>query len=104
MICCAFIFTPGEYDEDFFHLDRAIETYARSLDGFIKVEGWYSDDKKSKNSMYYFESHSVLEKLANLPAHIKAKGQVDRWYQDYRIEVFEVTEIYGKNAPRILTT
>ena len=100
MISCAFIFTPGEYDEDFHRLDNAIDVYARSIDGFIKVELWHSTDGKSKNAVYYFENEGALEKLANLPAHLKAKAQVDRWYDDYRVEISEVRQMYGKDNPK----
>lgn len=40
MICCQFIFKPGRYDEDFHHLDRQIETFARALPGFVTIETW----------------------------------------------------------------
>lgn len=100
MICCAFIFTPGEYDDEFRQLDSAIDTYARSLAGFIKSESWFSSDQKSKNAMYYFQDRASLEKLANLPAHLKAKEKVDNWYDDYRIEIFELIDQYDKRNPK----
>ena len=47
--------------------------------------------------MYYFQDMETFEKLKNLPAHMKAKGEVDRWYKSYRIELYEVKDIYGKD-------
>lgn len=96
VICCAFIFEPGEYDADFLKLDNAIEIYAQALPGYIKVDKWFSEDQKVINAMYYFEDMATVEKLANLPAHLKAKEGVDRWYRDYKIEVFELKKSYGK--------
>jgi heme-degrading monooxygenase HmoA len=96
VICCSFIFQAGEYDEEFHRLDNAIDIYAKALDGYIKVEKWFSSDKKTQNSMYYFTDMQTVEKLANLPAHLKAKEEVDRWYIDYEVEVYEVLKTYGK--------
>lgn len=98
MFCCAFIFSPGEYDDDFYRLDNAIDVYAKSLAGFSHVERWESADRKSVNSMYYFKDEEAIEKLANLKAHLTAKEQVDRWYLDYRIEIFELKKSYGKTV------
>jgi heme-degrading monooxygenase HmoA len=96
MICCSFVFEPGEHDDDFLKLDNAIDVYARSLPGFIKTEKWFSDDKLRINSMYYFEDEATMDRLAQLPAHIKAKSEADRWYLDYSVEIFEVLRKYGK--------
>jgi hypothetical protein len=96
MICCAFIFEPGEYDADFLRLDKAIDVYAKALPGYIKVDKWFSENRNVINAMYYFADIATVEKLANLPAHLMAKEGVDRWYKDYKIEVFEVVKSYGK--------
>lgn len=97
MICCAFIFMPGQYDQEFTRLDSAIDIYAKALPGFIKTVKWFSDDRKTINSMYYFQNMETVEKLKNLPAHLKAKEGVNRWYLDYSVEVFEVITQYGKS-------
>ena len=97
--CCSFKFTPGEYDEDFHRLNNAIDTYCTSLADFSHVESWQSEDGKSRNSMYYFKSLDAIEKLANLKAHLQAKEQVNRWYLDYEVEVFELIRSYGKSKP-----
>ncbi|MEN9693492.1 MAG: hypothetical protein RLZZ330_1136 [Actinomycetota bacterium] len=49
--------------------------------------------------MYYFRSLEAIEKLANLKAHLQAKQEVDRWYLDYEVEVFELIRSYGKSSP-----
>lgn len=96
MYCCSFIFKPGEYDDDFNRLDNAIDVYCKSLAEFSHVELWQSADGKEKNAMYFFKSQEAIDKLANLKAHLKAKEDVDRWYLDYRVDVFELIRSYGK--------
>lgn len=95
VICCSFMFQPGEYDEDFYELDNAIDAYARSLDGFIKVETWYSKDGQSVNAMYFFNDRRSMVALSRFPMHQLAKSQSARWYKAYRIVVSEVTAEYG---------
>lgn len=96
MICCAFIFTPGTYDAEFHQLDGEIQSFAENLVGFIKVESWQSADGTTKNAMYYFESIAVVRELSKFQQHLEAKSKVDRWYQDYRVEVMEIKSVYGK--------
>ena len=97
MYCCSFIFKPGEYDDDFNRLDNAIDVYCKSLAEFSHVELWQSADGKEKNAMYFFKSQEAIDKLANLKAHLKAKEDVERWYLDYRVNVFELIRSYGKD-------
>ena len=52
--------------------------------------------------MYYFQDRASLEKLANLPAHLKAKEKVDNWYDDYRIEIFELIDQYDKRNSKFI--
>ena len=96
MYCCSFVFTPGDYDEEFNKLNNAIDIYYKSLADFSHVDSWHSADGKEKNSMYFFKSQEAIEKLANLKAHLKAKDGVDRWYLDYRVDVFRLIKSYGK--------
>lgn len=95
MICAQFIFKPGTYDDDFHRLDAEIEAYARSLPGFERVELWQSADGSLVNAVYYFADKESLAALARFPQHCEAKGQVQRWYDGYRIVVSEVTTTYG---------
>src|SRR4051812_40986801 len=95
MICCQFIFKPGTYDQDFHRLDAQIDQYARSLPGFQKVETWQSGDGAITNAIYYFADRDSLAQLTRLPEHREAKGQVQRWYDGYRIVVSEITATYG---------
>jgi hypothetical protein len=95
MICAQFIFQPGTYDDDFHRLDGQIDEYARSLPGFVKVETWYSADKKIVNAVYYFEDTKSLKQLSKFPVHREAQDQVNRWYDGYRIVVSDITATYG---------
>ena len=95
MICCSFVFKPGEYDDDFHRLDAVIDDFARSLPGFVRVETWYSADRDLTNASYFFRDMAAVKRLKDFPAHVEAKGQVRRWYDGYRIVVSQVTATYG---------
>lgn len=95
MICVQFIFRPGTYDEDFHRLDGLIDEYARALPGFVRTETWSQPEAGLVNAIYYFSDRAALRALGAFPAHLDAKGQVQRWYEGYRIVVTEVTATYG---------
>lgn len=95
MICCQFIFKPGSYDHDFHRLDGQIDTYARSLPGFDRVETWQDADAGTVNAIYYFADREAVVQLGRFAQHREAKEQVHRWYDGYRIVVSEVTATYG---------
>lgn len=95
MICCQFIFMPGQYDDEFHRLDGEIEAFARSLPGFDRVETWQSADGRTMNATYYFADRAALAELSSFPLHLEAKGKVARWYDGYRIVVSEVVATYG---------
>ena len=95
MFTAAFIFQPGEYDDEFFALDSEIEEYVETLHGYVKTERWVSDDGRIRNSVYYFSNRETIAKLARFEPHRVAKKNYARWYKGYRIEVSEITQIYG---------
>ena len=95
MICCQFIFKPGVYDEEFHRLDGQIDAFARSLPGFARVETWHAAEGGVINAIYYFDDKDSVAALARFPQHREAKGQVQRWYDGYRIVISEVTATYG---------
>ena len=101
MICCQFIFKPGEYDEEFHRLDGEIDSFARSLPGFDRVETWHAPEGGVVNAVYYFADKESVALLARFPQHQEAKGQVKRWYDGYRIVVSEVTATYGDDRLHI---
>jgi heme-degrading monooxygenase HmoA len=95
MFSASFIFTPGTMDEEFHRLDDSIDAYARSLDGFIGVDRWFSEDKKTKNSIYYWADRGSLDQFSKFPDHLEAKKHYARWYDGYHIVISEVKASYG---------
>ena len=95
MISCSFIFSPGEYDEEFHKLDATIEAYATALTGFVGVDRWVSDDGKSRNSIYYFDGMDSVKQLSRYPEHLVAKENYRKWYLGFQIVVSEVIGSYG---------
>jgi hypothetical protein len=95
VICCQFIFKPGTYDDDFHRLDGQIDAYAQSLAGFERVEKWIAPEGNVVNAIYYFADKESVAELARYPRHREAKGQVQRWYDGYRIVVSEISATYG---------
>jgi heme-degrading monooxygenase HmoA len=95
VICCQFIFKPGTYDDEFHRLDEQIDDYARNLPGFDRVEKWLATSGGVVNAMYYFADQKSVARLARFPQHREAKGQVERWYDGYRIVISEVKATYG---------
>jgi heme-degrading monooxygenase HmoA len=95
MISCSFIFSPGEYDTEFHELDKRIDDYANSLEGFVGVDRWVSEDGKARNSIYYFENMDAVRQLSRDPEHLVAKENYKKWYLGYQIVVSEVTGSYG---------
>ncbi len=95
MICCSFIFEPGDYDDDFHRLDAAIAEYARSLPGLVTIEQWQSEDGRLRNAMYFFEDEASVSQLARFPDHLQAKELHSRWYRSYRVNIMTVSATYG---------
>jgi len=91
----AFIFEPGEYDEEFYKLDAQIEEFAQSIDGYIKTERWNAREGNVKNSVYYFSSQEAIRTLATYEPHKAAKAKYKKWYRGYRIEISTVISSYG---------
>jgi len=95
MFAVSFIFRPGNYDEEFHRLDTLIDDYAHSLEGYIGVERWVSDDGHTRNSVYYFRDQETVTTFSRYPEHREAKENYRRWYEGYQIVVSEVSASYG---------
>ena len=50
MYSAAFIFEPGNYDDEFYSLDNQIHEIAESMEGFLGRESWQTADGKRVNS------------------------------------------------------
>lgn len=95
MFACSFMFIPGNLDDEFYALDAIIDDYARSLEGFVGVDRWWSEDKSSKNVVYFFTDKATVETFARFPEHVRAKKDYARWYEGYQVIISEVTSTYG---------
>jgi heme-degrading monooxygenase HmoA len=102
MFACSFISRKKAYDEEFHRLDASIDAYAQSLDGYIGVDRWFSDDGKVQNSIYYWRDMDAVSVFARFPDHLEAKEKYAQWYEGYQIVISEVTASYGDgNIPHI---
>ena len=102
MFACSFIFTPGEYDDEFYRLDNSIQQYAESMTGYLGTDRWFSEDKLSKNVIYYFKDQDSVREFANFSDHKEAKAKYARWYKGYQVVISEVKASYGDgNYPHI---
>ncbi len=104
MYSIAFIFKPGNYDEEFYTLDKQIEQFAESLPGFLGKERWQSPDGKMINSTYYWEDQEAIKTFSSHPKHIEAKRQYTKWYDGYHIVVSKVERSYGDGALSHITS
>lgn len=95
MFSAAFIFKPGEYDDEFHRLNGLIDEAANNTDGYLGAESWKSMDGKTINATYYWESLEALQTFSRHPRHLEAKQQYSRWYKGYHIVVSEVVRSYG---------
>lgn len=102
MFACSFIFRKKAYDEEFHRLDASIDAHAQSLDGYIGVDRWFSDDGKVQNSIYYWRDMDAVSVFARFPDHLEAKEKYAHWYEGYQIVISEVTASYGDgNIPHV---
>lgn len=95
MYSVAFIFEPGDYDDDFYELDALILDVAESMDGYIGKDSWQSPDGKRFNSTYYWADENAIRAFSSHPKHVEAKRQYARWYEGYHVVVSKVERTYG---------
>ena len=72
MYSAAFIFEPGEYDEEFYQLDNQIHEIADSIEGFLGRESWQTSDGKRINATYYWQDKNALKVFSKHPKHVEA--------------------------------
>ncbi len=103
MLTASFIFTETDLDDEFFRLDQLIAQAAEDTDGFLGKENWFSEDRKTRNSMYYWDNQAALKAFSAHPSHIEAKKQYERWYGGFHVVISEVTQSYGDGALNHIT-
>ena len=95
MYSAAFIFEPGDYDDEFHALNARIDEVAQALPGFLGSETWFSADGGRRNAVYYWDSLDALRAFSKDPDHQEAKRQYSKWYKGYHVVVAEVLRTYG---------
>lgn len=98
MYSAAFIFEPGQYDDEFHRLNDIIDAVAKSLPGFLGVDSWQSTSGSLRNVTYFWSDLETLKTFSSHPAHQEAKRQYARWYKGYHIIVSQVLRSYGDGA------
>lgn len=98
MYSAAFIFRPGEYDDEFHRLNKLIGDAANETDGFVGTESWTSTSGDILNATYYWASLEALKMFSRHSKHLQAKKQYRRWYDGYHIVISEVIRSYGDNT------
>lgn len=95
MYIAAFHWLPGQYDEEFHHLNAEIDAAARANPGFAGAESWQSADGTRRCAHYYWRDLDALQAFARDPVHQQAKRRYTRWYDGYHIVISEVVRSYG---------
>ncbi|NBF05889.1 antibiotic biosynthesis monooxygenase [Pseudomonas sp. Fl5BN2] len=98
MYIAAFIYKPGQRDEEFHRLSAIIDEIAISLPGFVGTQSWTSADQQLINASYYWEDEASIQAFARHPAHLEAKRQYQRWYAGYQVVISKVERAYGDGA------
>jgi heme-degrading monooxygenase HmoA len=98
MYIAAFIYAPGEYDEEFHRLNAIIDAVAKASPGFVAVESWQSSTDGRRNATYYWRDLETLKAFSTHPAHQEAKRQFARWYAGYHIVISQVIRSYGDGS------
>ena len=104
MFACSFIFTPGTYDDEFHRLDKSVMDFAESMPGYVGMDKWFSENRESKNVIYYFKDQQSVREFATFSDHKEAKEKYARWYKGYQVIISEVKATYGDgNYPHVLS-
>ncbi|MDX1429407.1 MAG: DUF4188 domain-containing protein [Rhodothermales bacterium] len=90
MYTATFTFRIGKTDADFDRLNDAILEAAESNEGFVRREGWVSDDGRTRSVVYYWKSLEDLNRFSNHPIHLEAKRRYREWYEGYEVTVAQV--------------
>jgi len=95
VVSATFIFKPGEYDAEFFALDKAIEESNDRNPEFLGKDSWSNNERELHCVVYYFKSMKGVADLRNIQAHKTAKSQYSRWYKGYQVIISEISRSYG---------
>ena len=95
MVSATFVFKPGEYDDEFFSLGKAIEDSNMAKVDFLGNESWPYAERRRLCGVYYYKSMKGVSDLRNIQAHRVAKSQYSKWYEGYQVIIAEISRSYG---------
>ena len=95
MYLVTFRLDPGEYDEEFYKLNDAIQAAAEDTDGYLGKRTWHAPEREEVLVVYYWDSLGALESFGAVPDHKRAKQRWTEGYDAYEVTVTEVVESYG---------
>lgn len=95
MYSATFIFKEGNFNEEFFKLDKEIADAAKGTIGYIGEESWVNSDTGLVSNVYYWESMDGLKALMNNPSHNIAKARQGEWLKGYHVVISQVLRTYG---------
>jgi heme-degrading monooxygenase HmoA len=90
-----FIYSEGNFDDEFLRLDQEISAMAKSIPGYLGEESWENPKNGLVSNVYYWESLESLQQLMQHPAHLKAKSRQADWLAGYQVVIAQVVRIYG---------
>lgn len=95
MYSATFIFRGGDFNEEFFQLDREIAEAAKNTPGYIGEESWVNNNTGLVSNIYYWETMDGLKELMSNPSHILAKAKQSEWLKGYQVVISQVLRSYG---------
>lgn len=95
MYSAMFIFKEGNFNEEFFKLDKEIAEAAKMTSGYIGEESWVNGDTGLVSNVYYWETMDGLKELMNNSSHSIAKAKQGEWLKGYQVVVSQVLRTYG---------
>lgn len=95
MYSATFTFAKGEYDEEFYQLDKVIADTAKGIPGYLGEEAWENTSAGLISTVYYWETLDALQQLIQHPAHIAAKQKQSQWIRGYHTVIAQVIRSYG---------
>lgn len=95
MYSSTFIFSAGQYDEEFYTLDEQIAEVARNIPGYLGEESWENRTTGRISNVYYWETMAALQQLIKHPKHIEAKEKQSKWLNGYQVIIAQVVRAYG---------
>ncbi|MEG0939656.1 antibiotic biosynthesis monooxygenase family protein [Comamonas sp.] len=95
MYTSTFTFSKGQYDDEFYALDKIIAEVAKSIPGYLGEEAWENQETGLISNVYYWDSMEALQTLMKHPSHTQGKQRQAQWLDGYQIVISQVISTYG---------